>query len=303
MKDITKWMSLHPLKSAGFAALFGFIPPFLCAMPDSWAWPGAFVFLLCALAWGVVIHFDLKTAVALALSVVLLAPPAKAEKPQEGPLAIGAGLIVLCTGGYCVYKLVKFCQKKFPKETAGNTNDPPEGIVFNSTGTGGGKKGGSWNFGDTGSCGEPEKELYGDEEQPVLEPITFVLDLWLHPGPVLTHSISIRKGEGTFQTWQEFQQEAVSEGLVLTGNADGSQWFSKDGQPCQAWEVPLHFDTTTMTARHLAGGQQRTVVIHRSEDLVTWYPLLRVGTGEGTGFQVVDTSTKSTVFFKVQLTE
>lgn len=300
MKDIIKWMRYHPLKSAAFAALFGFIPPFLAAMPSSWAWPGAVIFLLSAIAWATICYCDLKTITAAILVGAFLVPPTKAEEPpQEGPVAIGAAVVVVCVGGYCAYKLVKFCQKKFPKDKPANTNAPPDGLV---AATGAGSYGASWNYGDLGSCPPWDGELVSSSE-PLSEPITFVLDLYLAPGPSLSQSVTIHKGADTYQSWAEFRQEVSQQGLVLTGSGDGSQWFSRDGQPCDPSEVPIEFDSTTMTVRHLAGGPGHTVVIQRSEDLVNWSPLLRATIGEGTGFQVVDTSTKPVVFFKVQLAD
>lgn len=306
MKDIIKWMRLHPLKSAGFAALFGFIPPFLASMPANWAWPGACFFLLCALVWGAVCHFDLRKVAVVLLVIALLAPVKAAEREPVNGGGVVIGIIVVCAGGVCVYKLVKFCQKKFPKDKAASTNDPPVGLVFNSnggTGSGGGRSAAASNFGAIGSCGSEEQSELFDSDGVMIPVTLFTMDIRMDAlGRVTTQTGAIF-GTNNIQGWLDFQAEIATHGVQVTG-VPGHTSYATNGVPCASEDVPIVFDEANHSVSIRGGdGPSRRCEVERSKDMINWSPFISVTVSREAGARIEDASASGVMFYRVRLSE
>jgi len=307
MKDIIKWMSLHPLKSAGFAALFGFLPPFLAAMPAGWAWPGAGVFFLCALAWGLVCHRDLKKVVGVLLVLAFLTPTEAADErePVNGG-GVVIGIIVVCAGGVCVYKIVKFCQKKFPKDkAAADTNGPPTDSIFNSdggSGSGGGRSAAASNFGSMGSCGaEEQSELFGSDG--VMIPATlFTMDIRMDAQGRITTQTGATFGTNDIQGWADFQAEVATHGVHVTG-VPGHTSYATNGVPCASEDVPIAFDESNHSVSIRGAGPARRCEVERSKDMVDWSPFISLTVSQEAGARIEDASASGAMFYRVRLSD
>jgi hypothetical protein len=205
---------------------------------------------------------------------------------------LGVGVIVICVGGYCVYKVVKVCQKKFPPK---DTNAPPESFT-----AAGGEYGGATEYSSIGSCLLPPD--FVPHEDLTQNPTTFTINVVVEPAGAAV-SMSANSDEGTTQTWEQFQAEMASRGLFLTGRPAYLPQYELGGIPCDPSMVPLEFDPLSGRVTQKTGGDMRRVTIERSWDLTNWAPLLVTDVGVGSGFKVVDTTREGQMFYRVQLSQ
>lgn len=230
-----------------------------------------------------------------ALLCVLLTIPAQAKEPEpvfQPAAGLAVGAVVICVGGYCIYKMVKVCQKAFPPKS---TNAPP-GFASSSTD----EYGGAYEYSSIGSCYVPPSINASPYENLLINPTTFTLNITVQEADVVT-TMTANTDEGTAQTWTQFQSEMAGHGLHLTGRPSEPQ-FSRGGVPCDSAQVPLEFDQVTGRVVQRSGGDMRHVVIERSPNLVDWAPLLQTDVGVGTGFQVIDCTRESSMFYRVTST-
>jgi hypothetical protein len=238
-----------------------------------------------------------KSIIPLLLAASMAVPnfdKADAEEPlrnnDPNAVPIGAAVVVICVGGYCVYRLVKFCQKKFPKET--NTNE--------LTVRGGEEYGGAWNYGMIGSCYDPQFQAASVTET---DATTFSLNVLVGQGGTLSTTMSTVSGEGTTQSFEEFQIEVAGHGLWVTGNGDNTQYFSINRVPCVDIEcrmgIPISFDEDTKSVKIESDGVMQRVSIERSSNLVNWSPFLITDVAEGGGFRTIDTTRDEQMFYRV----
>jgi hypothetical protein len=200
------------------------------------------------------------------------------------------GVIVICAGGYCVYRLVKVCQKVFPPKT---TNSPP------SLSASGDEYAGAYEYSSVGSCYEPPQFNAASAGH---NPTTFTLNVIVERAGVTT-SMSANSQEGTAQSWAEFQADMASHGLFITGHPAVFPQFSRNGVPCDSAMVPLEFNYITGRVINVTGGDLRRVVVERSIDLIAWSQLLTTDVGVGTGFKVEDTTAEGSMFYRVQVSQ
>lgn len=282
MNSLRQWISAKPFTAVSLAALFGAVPS-IFAFREDWIVP-----LLLLFAAGLVIFAFSAWSYSRYLVLACLltfSRPAKAEEPQQvGPVA--AGIVVVCVGGYCVYKLVKICQKVFPKDDP-KTNETSV-VSFHPDD----EYGASWTFNSYTYC-SMQKSLV--EEQ---DPTTFTLDVLLSAGQVRT-SMAAVIGQAIAQSFEDFQAEVATHGLVISDHADPSPHFERNRVPCDSDYVPLIIDPTTKTVSQSNGGPLQQLTIERSTDLISWVPFLNTQIGDGTGFRVVDTTREGQMFYRV----
>lgn len=238
----------------------------------------------------------MKKLLVFLLSCSLAASNLRAqEKPEANAAGVGVAIVVVCVGGYCIYKTIRFCQKKFPKDKPANTNE-----LYSAFGGVGDEYGGSWNHGSLGSC-LPDATGKSALLSGTTSPTEFTLNVFVASPTELRRTMTADTRPESFQSWVEFQSEVASHGLHVSGRADGSQYFSRNGVPVSAGEVPLRFDTVTGQVIHDRGGQLVQIVIEASSDLEHWQRLASVVHGVGEGFQIADVSTEGQQFYRVRV--
>lgn len=235
----------------------------------------------------------LLTSIILCVSLVLSAQ-AKEPEPVFKPAAgYAVGVVVICVGGYCIYKMIKVCQKAFPPR---NTNSN-SGFMASSTD----EYAGAYEYSSIGSCYVPTEARPG--VLPAAQhPTTFTLNVMVQEAGVVT-TMTVNDDEGTTQTWNQYQAEMAEHGLFLTGHATYQPQFSRGGVPCDGTLVPLEFDQATGRVINRTEGDLRRVVIERSPNLVDWSPLLQTDVGVGTGFKCIDTTREGACFYRVSASQ
>lgn len=289
MKQIRSWMSHHPFKVVLYTFLFTIIPALMAVTNERLFYPGLAAFMFFVIVWAVSLWRYSKKIVTLLLITAMMAAPLK----QARGAMIGVGVVVVCVGGYCVYKVVKICQKKFPPKS---TNAPPESFT-----AAGSEYGGVCEYSSMGSCWMPASLNANPYEDLMVNPTTFTLNVIVEPSGVVT-SMSVNNQEGTAQDWSGFQSDMASHGLFVAGHPSLPQ-FELGGVPCDPSMVPLEFDQQTGRVTHHTGQDLRRVVVERSLNLTDWYPLLVTDTGVGSGLQVVDTTREGQMFYRVQVSQ
>lgn len=247
------------------------------------------------------------------LLVCSLALPAKAEEKKEGGeggagcAAVGVGVVVVVVGGFLIYKLVKFCQKKFPKT---ETNAPPAELTFYLSGTGGaGSDSASFNYSDIGSCYQELCWEGGNEgggggsivESPsTTTTLTLQVEHGQEPGVALVRPLALKveTGPGASIGWNEFAAEVRKLGVQVTGRA-GDFFYAQNGQPIPASQSPIQWDRERRLVKVSRGAQAYyTVVVERSANLMQWTELLRTEVEVGSVLQVEDTEPTNQHFYR-----
>lgn len=320
IKSLVKWMHIHPLISVCAATLFSSLATVMAFRHD-WLLPGLITYGVAAIVLGFSICKSKTVGVILILA--MLTPVAKAQEvepkdkqaelaaaPAAGCAAAAVAVVVVCVGGYCIYKIVKFCQRKFPKTppAAGN----PTNIVTSSfSNTQEDVYAASWNFDYMGSCYQYDP-CYGDDGVRSLTGPTYIsggttsLDITMNvddEGEVnFVTSITCTNGPEATLNWEEFQDEARSLGVVLTGNGDQTQFFAKNGVPIPVNESPIQFNEQQRRVQVHGTGDTAfyTVVIERSDDLIRWDHLLSTEIQPGARFRVDDGVNKGRGFYRMR---
>lgn len=323
MKKLVKWMHAHPIKSVIAAAAFSSMATAL-AFRDDWLTYGSLIYGALAVAFGLFVWKS--KVVAVLLAVALIAPQAGAQEaekekeaevaaaPAAGCAAAAVAVVVVVVGGYCIYKIVKFCQRKFPN------SPPPPNVGTNAVqtallATGSDVYAASWNYDYMGSC-NPYDPCYGDPESvsrsltgsQTSSAATTCLDITMtldDENEVRFNTvITTTNGPGSTLSWQEFQDQVRSYGVMVTGNGDQEQYFAKNGVPISASESPIQFNVQQRRVQvHGAGDTPfYTVVVERSDDLIRWDHLLSTEIQPGARFRVDDGVNKGRGFYRMRAT-
>lgn len=301
MNSIKGWMQKHPYQNTIFTFWLTAMAA-AGAYDDGWRVTCAVLYLLGVFSWSVshAVYTVSKLppkhmTILLVLALLSSSINARADEPQRTPpeaASIGAGVVVLCIGGYCVYRIFKFCQKAFPKK---DTNAPPE---FMLTGAAGGDEyGGSWSYDALGSCYTPPPNDVRSLIPGMESPTTATINVLVEHGGTKTQVI-VSRNPLNAQTLEEFQAEAVAHGLLVSIHADGSQYFSRNRQRVEPGTVPISFDPFSRTVR-TGTGETRRIVVERSIDLVAWSSFLVTEVAVGSGFTIIDTSLDGHMFYRV----
>lgn len=285
------WIKENPIK-ASLVVLPFVLGCFLLPVDEDWiGWSFLFVVVL-GLAFLV---FHKHFWVSLLVLSMVTEPVRAVEQPQQlnswgVPVAV---VVVVCAAGYCVYRLGKFCQKKFGTGKPANTNE-----LYSASGGVGDEYGASWNSGSLGSCISEDGTdlLAASESNPAT---TFSLNVFVTSSASIVTTMSADASDGSWQTWPQFQADVAAHGLVVTGQNDGSKFYERNRQPVGEGEVPISFDSATGTVSVSGGGELVGLIVESSPDLETWTPLLRLRQDVGTGFTILDTSATGQMFYRV----
>lgn len=317
MKTLMTWLRSHPLTAVLFATAFTCIATSL-GFREDWAPTLVPLYGWLVLVLALVILMDTRKLTILLLILSLALPTKAQEKPEDsqggeggaGCAAVGVAVVVVVVGGYFIYKLVKFCQKKFPKSPA--TNDPPAELTFYLSGTGGGAiDSASFNYSDIGSCFQ---ELCwegggagagGAGGMVVIHPsttTTLVLQVAHSEEPgvakVTPISVKVVTGPQTSISWEEFRREVAKHGVQVTGKA-GEFFYAHNGEPIPGSLSPISWDPQRRLVRVAQGGQAYyTIVVERSSNLSQWIELLRTEVEVGSVIQVEDTEPTNQHFYR-----
>jgi hypothetical protein len=284
-----RWASAHPVQTILFTFAFTLLAA-LMAVSDDLLPYGLIAFGVLQVLFGISMWRHARKLIPILLILACLGNQARAEEPKKA-VGIGVGVVVVCVGGYCVYKLVKFCQKVFPPKST-NSN---EGFMA----VGSDEYAGAYEYSSIGSCWvPPDLRAVNIIEDLTRNPTTFTLNIVVEPAGVVT-SMTANNKEGTTQTWDQFTADMAGHGLFLTGRGSYQPQFAINGVPCDSSLVPLEFDPFTGRVTQRTGGDLRRVVVERSPNLVDWSRLLQTDVGVGTGFQVVDTTTDGQMFYRI----
>lgn len=290
--------------SIGFTFAFTFLAALAGACAPLAPWCGA-LFLsllagLCVMLWCERILFMLLAHMVAAggTGAVQAAPAAHPPDPQAA--AVGGAVVVIVVGGIVTYKVVKFCQEHYPKD---KTNPPPSSLAFGGSASAddGGEYGASFNYAPLGSCytlPPPGSDLVSTASASPGVATTFWLDAVATAGAVRT-SLSARQDPALVQGWAGFQADVADAGLRVTGIADGTAWYERDGLPCSADQVPIRFDPDTLTVRHRAAGELVRLRIERCTDLRQWSRLLNVELPVDQPFRLIDTTPEGQMFYRI----
>jgi hypothetical protein len=186
-----------------------------------------------------------------------------------------------------VYRLVKFCQEKFPKEDKGTNS-----LAFSADE----EYGASWSYSSYGYCYE---SAFQRASAPEDDATTFHLDVLVGVGGTIYTTMKAVRGPETVQTFAEFQAEVAAHGLVLADHAEGEPHYERNRITCDGENVPLAIDYLSKTIIHSTGGIMRNVTVARSTNMKDWSPLMTTQVSEGTGFRVVDTTREGQMFYRV----
>lgn len=311
MNTLMRWLHGHPLKAVLFTVAFTAIATAAGFREDLHVILG-FIFIAMVLAWVGVFTNDRRNdqfGIGPRLMAMLLAglfsynsvraaEPAQ-PPPQENVAAVGVGVVVICVGSYCLYKIVKICQKKFPPK---QTNSEPSELMLTAASSD--EYGASWDYSSIGSCwdGDANQLVPGDAapDEPYVATLRGKVDEF---GNVTTKISVVQDHDGQQSlTWAQFQEDLASHGLSLSGRGDGGKHYSFNGYPCGPELVPLSFDEQTHSIVH-AGfvGQLRTITVERSRDFQTWTRFMQITTPHGTGFQVMDLTRQGQMFYRLNV--
>ena len=296
---LLSWANSHPTTTTLLTLLFFAVVPITIGSNENWAsnpyaWAiGAGIVFGGGGAWFKALLRNSRNLIVAALLIAAFAIKAKEPKPAA---AIAVGVIVVCVGGVCVYKLVKTCQKVFPPKST-NTNSPPEQVAASGVD----EYAGAYEYSSIGSCWIPPTLNSFPYEVTNSNPTTFTLNIRVLGGSTLT-TMTANSQEGITQDWTQFVADMAEHGLFLTGHSRWLPQYALNGVPCEGAEVPLSFDQ--LTGRVIQPGVDlRRVTIERSPNLTDWSPLMVTDVGHGTGFQVVDTTREGQMFYRVSVSQ
>lgn len=227
----------------------------------------------------------------------MLVTPTKASEPEivfQPAAGVAVGVTVVAAFGYGTYRLVKFCQKKFPPKQNGETNS------FGFSASGDDEYAAAYEYSSIGSCNLPES-LISNSPTEGSNSTTFTLNIKLNQNSS-SISMSANSDPSIAQTWDEFAAEMAEHGLVMTGRPSWPQ-FSRSRVPCSSASVPLSFDEATGRVIHNTGGELKRVTVERSLNLQDWYPFLVTDTGERSGLKVIDTTREGQMFYRVSVSQ
>jgi hypothetical protein len=241
----------------------------------------------------------------LLLAALLLVPsersradntPVAAQQPAAGAIC---AVVVIVVGGVIVYKLAKFCQRKFSKPPdPPNTNDPPAGLVFTLDGPQP-SYGGADTPATCPSCPVSFSPLVSDGS--ATTETAFQLTAYVDDSsgaPIAVMAASFVEPDSQQEDWTAFTADLAGWGLTLSPYQLGTSSYSVNGQPCEASQSPISFDAAGNVTVDL-GGPLYNVLLERSSDLISWQPILQTFVPAQTPLVITDTSQERQNFYRV----
>lgn len=306
-------MKEHPFQSAFTSATTGILATAYAFRQDWWGiWilgAALLAFLLISLSsherknapWRglFVVLISLSLAVPGNAQEVLTTEPPPVEQNAINDPMCGAGavvgVVVICIGAFCIYKMIKFCQKKFPRDSAKKETDDvtnPDGSPDTDAG--------AFNYGEMGSCGPCDDALAAQLAAGNDPHINFMLDLDVlisdDDEVVLIPHVTFDRDPETLISFIEFAKEIQAEhGVKVTGES-GSEYFSHNGHPIPKAEAIIQFDQDLRMVKIGAGDY--SVIVERSFDMQTWEQVLHTEVAEGARVRMVDTTRTGQAFYR-----
>lgn len=312
MKRLTNWIGKHPAWTAVNILILALVPIQLAFLPDESLWVP--VFGICYAGFLAVWSLAVFGPVPILIVALLMSPVTVRAQESEGGtgggpfagcVAKAVAALVIAGGGYVVYKIAKFCQKKFPKDDPQKTNSQPAELNFELGGRGGGPSyAAALNYDNIGSCYDGDcndqntPDGSGASGTTTGNLTTFTLTLHLSATNLSCVSAEQRKGSEAVQSWPELVQVARAHGVALTGHS-GDFSYALNGQPISAEQSPIKWDSERRVIKVGFGSQPYyTITVERSSDLRQWAPVLKTEIEVGNTIQVQDTNPTSQMFYR-----
>ena len=295
IQEFHQWVKSHPYKACLFSALMGILATWLGTRPYLTPWDAVLPFaLLSTLAWVMLFDFQ-KRAVTVLLAICFLVQPfeSRAQSPKE-PAGGGAiiAIVVVVVGGVIVFRVVRFCQRAFPRNPC--TNNPPA-VVFGSQHS----YALATSCSAIGGCYVAPSSLLGDSPASTVFELTGEM-VEADEGGLAFKMQGSKKLEATAAVdLMEFQHE-LQEWGVHFGSA-GETFYGIDGQPCGSDLVPitvsLNGANSSVDASDPELGHQ-AVTFERSADLFHWEPILTMTVSVGQKVSFSDATDGAQMFYR-----
>jgi hypothetical protein len=235
-------------------------------------------------------------------------PVAEASVTPECGAGGVAAVVVVVVGTYCIYKLIKFCQRKFPKNNP--PPPPPDEDDLTANADDEDTHAAALNFDSIGSClpcqeaAAAAAESAADTAQLTgtgIDPhTTFILnlrvhvdeddDVWFEP------SMDFQRGAEEFVTFSEFSKMTEKEyGVRPTGHY-GESYYAVNGNPVTWEESRIVWNEDWRMVKVDDGSY--SVIIERSFDMVNWEQVLRTEVPDGTVVQMSDSTFLGQAFYR-----
>jgi hypothetical protein len=276
----------------------------LAALYSPEPWLAIFVIFLAILLWTFLNRKLFRVIISLFLCGSLIIPfePNKSKAQEVVPYTIG--VVVIVVAGVVTYKLVRFCQRKFPKDKPENTNAPPDQVInpnFDSAGA-------AWTYAAMGSCYFPPSIL--DSQKYLTSPGPGVFDIECKLViPDINHAYltniiySWSNKPEDLQDFSEFQTELASHGLVIS-DIGNSFSFSLNDIPVTQTECPIKLLSDPQHSIELQITDctySKVVILERSYDMIEWSPMLRTVAQSGMKMRFQDAIESGSAFYRLRL--
>jgi len=280
-----RWIIAHPLLSVFLTAVYCVTVAIMATCNEALFWIGL------GLLGGIVVTVSLSAwkLIPLVLLVALTAHAQEPEPPKDEAVAWGVGVVVLVGGGVVVYKMVRFCQRHFPRS---DTNQPPETNLWAQGGYSD-QYGGAWSWTSSGSCYSPAA---------VADPANVRLALFRMDCSLENGVLRVRPSMAStnqIEDASEWFADLAAWGLSMNPHGYG-QSFSRNGVPCDPSAVPIRFVPDADHSIVIAGATGR-ILIERSPDLATWEVLNVVSVPAGMRVRMEDVGQAEQTFYRVSV--
>jgi hypothetical protein len=295
IREFTSWVKAHPYKACLFAAIMAALGAWDGTRPYL-QWIDLLPWALFLAAVALVIHWDGKGLSYLLIGAFLCQPIQSRAQSRE-PAAAGAivAIVVVVVGGFIVFRIVRFCDRVFPRPPApAKTNNPPA-VIFGASP--------SYALATTcttfGSCYTASSlmaedavatvvELSGVIEETSQGTLGFRMQQTTKLNPT-NDTVSLSEFERGIQDWG-----------VHFGSA-GEVFYGLDGQPSSPDQVPITVQLNGFSSAVNAcdpSWEHLPVVFERSTDLFHWEPILTVTVNEGQRISFSDATYEGQMFYR-----
>lgn len=289
LNPLRRWCKAHPIEAIVWC---GTLAASL-VLSVFWTWAAFIVYVFVSCLWMLRCYLSDKKAGLLAIAIALTAQPARAPEliqPAGQILPYIAGGVVLVAGGIVVVKVIRFCQRHYPKDPP-KTNEPPAELQSATYGA-------SWTFSSQPSCGGdaravPEWAL-PDETQAMLEFSGVIVSTT--NGPAIRRT-AVKLIDTMFVT--DFNLEMLSHGLQVPSFGP-SRFYSLNDIPCRADQSPI-FITEDHVINIENGLFNPLMVIDKSTDLKSWSEVCMIRMPLYIPFKVQDFSVTQQTFYRIRL--
>lgn len=284
------WIKRHPFQAVSFTAFNVFLACTAAYEPHLIV-PCTVAFVLGLVVWACLFQiykplmvFFLSLLMATSgLTTTEAAEPAQNQadglRGKKGGEVV-VGVIIICVGTYCVYKLARFCKQHFPPPQTNQVNQAEAALPD----------------------GNNDTNVYAASFILAADPCS---DYGSSNSNVLTNTVAINaviaygsiKSALTLsdasQSMEAFMAELNSEGLTV------GESYAVNGSSAPPSAVPITMSYGSIS-NNLAGATH-TVIVSGSADLQGWTQLFATTASEGKPFQIQDTMIGHSMFYRLEL--